>query len=98
MADTKIEWTRGADGSAGKVWNPLAGCSVVSPGCTNCYAMRLAGRPARMSVKTAVKYGGADCPDQGWSGMEWSSSTRQRRVTPAATLAQAGAHFRKFDV
>lgn len=23
-------------------WNPITGCSVVSPGCTNCYAMRLA--------------------------------------------------------
>jgi hypothetical protein len=24
-------------------WNVVNGCSVVSPGCTNCYAMRLAG-------------------------------------------------------
>ena len=40
MADhTKIEWTDAT-------WNPVTGCSVVSPGCTNCYAMRLAG--ARM--------------------------------------------------
>lgn len=35
---TKIEWTDG-----GATWNPITGCSVVSPGCTNCYAMRLAG-------------------------------------------------------
>jgi protein gp37 len=36
MADrTGIEW---ADAS----WNPIVGCSVVSPGCTNCYAMRQA--------------------------------------------------------
>lgn len=27
----------------GATWNPLVGCSVVSPGCTNCYAMRQAG-------------------------------------------------------
>lgn len=33
---TKIEWTD-------ETWNPITGCSVVSPGCTNCYAMRLAG-------------------------------------------------------
>lgn len=33
---TKIEWTD-------KSWNPVVGCSVVSPGCTNCYAMRFAG-------------------------------------------------------
>ena len=37
MADnTKIEW---ADATV----NAVNGCSVVSPGCTNCYAMRLAG-------------------------------------------------------
>lgn len=37
MSDgTKIEWTDAT-------WNPITGCSVVSPGCTNCYAMRLAG-------------------------------------------------------
>ncbi len=34
MADnTKIGW-------ATHTWNPIAGCDVVSPGCTNCYAMR----------------------------------------------------------
>ena len=33
---TGIEWTD-------ETWNPLVGCSVVSPGCTNCYAMRKAG-------------------------------------------------------
>ncbi|ATN32861.1 hypothetical protein ACO34A_03470 [Rhizobium sp. ACO-34A] len=37
MADnTKIEWTDAT-------WNPITGCSIVSPGCTNCYAMKLAG-------------------------------------------------------
>lgn len=41
MADhTKIEWTDAT-------WNPVTGCSVVSPGCTNCYAMRLAGTRLR---------------------------------------------------
>ncbi|HWK13240.1 MAG TPA: phage Gp37/Gp68 family protein [Rhizobiaceae bacterium] len=28
---------------ADATWNPVTGCSVVSPGCTNCYAMKLAG-------------------------------------------------------
>jgi protein gp37 len=37
MADTSIEW-------ATKVWNPLRGCSKVSEGCQNCYAMRQAHR------------------------------------------------------
>lgn len=37
MADgTGIEWTDAT-------WNPITGCSLASPGCTNCYAMRLAG-------------------------------------------------------
>lgn len=37
MADhSLIEWTDAT-------WNPITGCSIVSPGCTNCYAMKLAG-------------------------------------------------------
>lgn len=37
MADgTNIEWTDAT-------WNVITGCTVTSPGCTNCYAMRLAG-------------------------------------------------------
>ena len=37
MSDkTTIEW-------ADATWNPITGCSLVSPGCTNCYAMRLSG-------------------------------------------------------
>lgn len=36
MADhSKIEWTN-------STWNPTVGCSIVSPGCTNCYAMKTA--------------------------------------------------------
>ncbi len=38
--NSKIEWTD-------DTWNPVTGCSVVSPGCTNCYAMRLAGTRMR---------------------------------------------------
>lgn len=34
---TTIEWTE-------KTWNPVRGCSLVSPGCTNCYAMEMAHR------------------------------------------------------
>lgn len=35
--NSSIEWTE-------STWNPIVGCTVVSPGCTNCYAMRLARR------------------------------------------------------
>lgn len=33
---SSIEWTDAT-------WNPIGGCSIASPGCKNCYAMRLAG-------------------------------------------------------
>lgn len=37
QSTTGIEWTD-------HTWNPFVGCSIVSAGCTNCYAMRLAAR------------------------------------------------------
>lgn len=46
---SKIEWT-------GKTWNPIAGCSIVSTECKNCYAMRMASRLALMGQEE--KYGG----------------------------------------
>jgi protein gp37 len=36
-----IEWTE-------TTWNPVTGCSKVSPGCLNCYAERMAKRLAAM--------------------------------------------------
>jgi len=46
MADrTGIEWTDAT-------WNPIVGCSVVSPGCTNCYAMKMAARIEAMQPGT----------------------------------------------
>jgi protein gp37 len=53
MADnTHIEWTEAT-------WNPITGCSVTSPGCTNCYAMQLAGtrladHPSRVGLTREV--------------------------------------------
>jgi protein gp37 len=40
---SNIEWTE-------ETWNPVAGCSLASPGCTNCYAMKMAGRLEAMGV------------------------------------------------
>jgi protein gp37 len=48
MAESKIEWTDAT-------WNPVAGCSIMSPGCANCYAMRMAARLEAMGVE---KYAG----------------------------------------
>lgn len=43
MADkSAIEWTDAT-------WNPVVGCSIVSPGCTNCYAMKMAARIQKMN-------------------------------------------------
>ncbi|MEY9098851.1 protein gp37 [Sinorhizobium fredii] len=56
MADgTKIEWTDAT-------WNPVTGCAIVSPGCTNCYAMKLAGtrlkhHPSRKGLTKDSKAG-----------------------------------------
>lgn len=44
MSDSAIEWTDSA-------WNPVAGCSVMSAGCTNCYAMRMARRLEFMGME-----------------------------------------------
>ncbi len=56
MSDnTAREWTDAT-------WNPITGCSVISPGCTNCYAMKLAGTrlrntPSRTGLTIASKAG-----------------------------------------
>lgn len=50
-AATGIEWTDAT-------WNPIVGCSIVSPGCTNCYAMRIAARLEKMLPHVHV--GGGD--------------------------------------
>lgn len=44
MGKTSIEWTRGDDGSPGYSWNPVTGCTKISPGCKHCYAERFARR------------------------------------------------------
>lgn len=41
-ADSNIEWTDAT-------WNPIVGCSIVSPGCKGCYAMKMAARINRMN-------------------------------------------------
>jgi len=61
MSDqTGIEWTDAT-------WNPVAGCAVISPGCTNCYAMRMAARLERMGQ---AKYAGLT--QQSKAGPVWT--------------------------
>ena len=58
---TSIEWTQ-------QVWNPVRGCSRVSPGCDNCYAMRMAHRSnvpgGAYEGLTTIRKGKVD-----WAGM-----------------------------
>jgi protein gp37 len=61
MATTSIQWTQ-------QVWNPVAGCSLASPGCTHCYAMRMA---ARLEAMGQEKYDGLTVKRNGatvWTG------------------------------
>jgi protein gp37 len=57
MGSTSIEWTE-------DTWNPLAGCTPISPGCTNCYAARMARRLEAMGQEkyrgTAERRGAVD--------------------------------------
>lgn len=58
---SRIEWTEAT-------WNPVAGCTIISPGCTNCYAMRMA---ARLEAMGQPKYTGLTRRSAGrakWNG------------------------------
>ena len=58
---SEIEWTD-------VTWNPVAGCTLASAGCTNCYAMRMA---ARLQAMGHGKYQGTTRKSGGryvWTG------------------------------
>ncbi|RWK92116.1 MAG: DUF5131 family protein [Mesorhizobium sp.] len=61
MGDTSIEWTDAT-------WNPVAGCTILTAGCSNCYAMRMA---RRLEAMGAGKYAGLTRKSGGrakWTG------------------------------
>ncbi len=74
MAESSIEWTDAT-------WNPVAGCTIISPGCTNCYAMRMAARLEAMGVD---KYVGLTRRSGGRS--VWSGKIRLDRIALEAPL------------
>src|SRR4051812_14957746 len=41
--NSAIEWTE-------STWNPVVGCSILTPGCINCYAMPEAARQIRCAA------------------------------------------------
>lgn len=63
-ANSKIEWTEAT-------WNPIVGCSIVSPGCTNCYAMKMAGR---LDAMGQPRYAGLTKPSK--AGAVWTGEMR----------------------
>jgi protein gp37 len=46
-ANSAIEWT-------GSTWNPVTGCTKISPGCKHCYSERMAKRLQAMGQKNYV--------------------------------------------
>ena len=68
MATSSIEWTNAT-------WNPVAGCTVLSPGCTSCYAMRLA---ARLEAMGMAKYAGLTRKSGGRA--KWTGAVRLDRA------------------
>lgn len=77
MADkTGIQWTDAT-------WNPIAGCSLVSPGCTNCYAMKMAARIEAMSGIRDTHYAGTTMPTK--AGPVWTGKVN---VAPDHILTQ----------
>jgi len=72
---TGIEWTE-------KTWNPIVGCSIVSVGCTNCYAMIDAGT----RLKHTEKYKGLTEPSKArpvWNGKIrfWPQALKDVEIT-----------------
>ena len=78
---SSIEWTE-------MTWNPVTGCTKISPGCKHCYAMRMA---ARLQAMGHEKYKGTTRKSGGryvWTGrvnidpsslsapLEWRRSKR----------------------
>jgi len=62
---SNIEWT-------GHTWNPLAGCSVLTPGCKRCYAMKMAARLEKMGQPLYI---GLTEPSK--AGPVWTGEMRQ---------------------
>jgi len=90
MLNSKIEWTD-------DTWQIVTGCDIVSPGCTNCYAMRLAGgrlrnHPSRVGLTQASKAGPV------WTGevrfnAQWLSQPLQHRRGRMIFVAAHGDLF-----
>ncbi|HVZ01828.1 MAG TPA: phage Gp37/Gp68 family protein [Dongiaceae bacterium] len=93
--NTKIQWTN-------DTWNPIAGCSIASPGCSHCYAVRDAHRMSgNPNPSIAGKFAGLTATAKGtpvWTGelRLWQPALlkpfrwRKRRMAFANSLSDIG--------
>jgi len=90
-----IEWTEAT-------WNPIVGCSVVSPGCANCYAMKMAARIERMAACAGkwTHYNGTTQASKAgpvWTGrLTLAPEWLDEQVATAMHLAPDAAMFDRF--
>ena len=56
---SKIEWTDAT-------WNPTTGCDRISPGCDNCYALRMSARLKAMGVRKYNRDGNPETSGPGF--------------------------------
>jgi protein gp37 len=70
-SNSSIEWTQ-------TTWNPVTGCTKVSPGCDNCYAMREAHRLAG-NPNLAVQRAYSDTTQRTNGRTNWTGRTRTIR-------------------
>ncbi|MGK7871555.1 DUF5131 family protein [Falsiroseomonas sp. E2-1-a20] len=77
---TRIEWSD-------ETWNPILGCSVVSPGCSNCYAAGGAKRRAAM-------LGQGNPHEETWKDQNGRSGWNGRVVLNTETRWAALRHIR----
>ena len=71
-----IEWTE-------STWNPLTGCTKVSPGCKHCYAERMSKRLQAMGQPNYR------------NGFKLTPARKRARKT--ARMEKATGHFRQLD-
>ena len=85
---SKIAWTN-------ETWNPVVGCSKVSPGCDNCYAERMAARQVGMGYARHIK--NPDSDEEAW--IKYSTVINEGKWTGTAycdrTSLDKPLHWRK---
>lgn len=95
MKPHKISWLN-IPGYTPETWNPIIGCSKVSEGCQNCYALSMAKRLAGMErAKGTADYRLTLMPDKDNKQAEWNGHTilRMDQLSKPAQWAKPRAIF-----